>query len=158
MDPSRGFPKNPLRERPDPFRDPQGRNPFSDGSPPAPAPGENPYAASATVAGAASPPGAYEPWLPSRGGTVLTYGILGLTLSGLGAFLCGPGMLLTLFLSIMAISMARSDLAAMKAGAMTRDGRTLTVVGFWLGAAGAIITLLVGGGFAWFTLQQVFDN
>jgi hypothetical protein len=66
-------------------------------------------------------------------------------------------MLAGLFFSVSAVVMALNDLSAMKAGAMRRDGRGLTLAGLWLGLIASVLTLCVGAVVTWVVLTTLFD-
>jgi hypothetical protein len=140
----------------DPFSDEAGRNPFAErdevrqaaeeGGP------ENPY-----LAGAGGKPahqvGGFETTIPHRGGTVLTMGILGIVGAAVFAF-CWPLLVINLFVALPAWLMGQSDLRAMKAGAMNREGRGMTFAGFILGIFGTLGTLILFISIAWVTFKM----
>jgi hypothetical protein len=152
------YPEHPLSNRGDPFRDEQGKNPFADEAPPASAPSANPY----VPTGAGNQPTyrpEYEATLSHRGRLVFRLGLWGFlgTLLGAGGgtvmFLTGwsaSGTALAFWTMLLlggaclawpAWLMGRSDLAAMRAGAMDREGWRPTRRGHALGAVGTLIAL-----------------
>jgi hypothetical protein len=141
----------------DPFADERGRNPFADpeevaAETPEGASPDNPYT---TCAGgkAAHQVGGFETTLPHRGGTVLTLGILGIVGAAAFAF-CFPLLVINLFLTLPAWLMGQSDLRAMKAGAMNREGRGMTLAGFILGMFGTLGTLILFISIAWVSFKM----
>lgn len=152
------YPEHPLSNRGDPFRDEQGQNPFADEAPPASAPSANPYAPTGAGDQPAYRP-EYEATLPHRGRIVFRLGLWGCLGTLLGAaggmvvFLTdrsAGGIELSLWAALLlggaclawpAWLMGRSDLAAMRAGAMDREGWRQTRRGHALGAAGTVIAL-----------------
>lgn len=152
MSAPRGFPKNPLRDRPDPFRNSEGNNPFSEANSAVTnsaatntAGGDNVYAAGASATAAeAGLPVEYEPWIPSRGGLLLVCTASALGLSALGFFLCGPLNLATLAFLVTVIVVSQKDLAAMRAGAMEKRRRWMTIAALWLAMLGSLATGLLG--------------
>jgi hypothetical protein len=87
---------------------------------------------------------------PHRGSAVQTLGILGLVFS-----FCFPFALVGLILSIVAVAMGASDLAAMTRGEMDPSGRGPTKVGL---TCAIIALVLVGLGFVACVGLNIFDN
>ena len=78
------FPKHPLSDRRDPFKDPEGRNPYADEAPATPV-SENPYATSVDSSGVSYQPGQHQVSYAHRGPLVFWYGLAGLATSLAGA-------------------------------------------------------------------------
>jgi hypothetical protein len=153
----RKYPGDSEENRTDPFADDKGRNPFADrenvaAETPAGDSPENPYLAGAGGQ-AAHQVGGFETTLPHRGGTVLTLGILGIVGAAVFAF-CFPLLVVNLFLTLPAWLMGQSDLRAMKAGAMNREGRGMTLAGFILGIFGTVGTLILFVSIAWVSFKM----
>lgn len=156
------FPQNPGTNRPNPFQDAAGKNPFGDPGalvPKAPASESTSSPYQAGQGGEERPyrPGDYQPMLPHRGGTVLAFGVSAFVLQAIGTIveliaafatsellfglvLALPLQLLGLALGIPACIFGRNDSRAMAAGAMQPGGETQTRVGFRL----AMISVVLG--------------
>lgn len=153
--------ENPLLSSPDPRRNPfadsAGKNPFADeGAPPPPPASENPYAPSLTPGMPAERIAQFETTQASRGPLLLT-------LSGLGwmafvlataGWLRGTGWgippgLIAAVLGTTTLSLAYSDLAAMRAGAMESSGKKRTEAAYWLNVAMVLLLCGLTGVFAW---------
>ncbi len=154
------FPKQPLSGRDQWFVGPDGKNPFADAQVP------QPLAASSPAAGGnifsppqvqlSAPADHYETTLPHRATYVWRLGVL-----GLGGVVFGTlalGLVLWLLLSelwslslivtsaamvvcLMAWTMGRVDLRAIRAGAMDPSGLRRTAWGTWMGLAGFLLGL-----------------
>ncbi len=118
MPPPFRFPRNPGTQRPDPFVDEQGRNPFADPQPndgagpsegPTTSETSSPFTAPADRASRGASPAyrvsGYDTTLPHRSRTLLTVGVIGLlgsilgALGGLAFVLIGYGFSEVVFLS-----------------------------------------------------------
>jgi hypothetical protein len=139
----------------DPFADDQGRNPFADRE--EGRLGESGEVSNPYVAGAGGRPahevGGFQTTLPHRGGTVLMLGILGVIGAAVFAF-CWPLLVINLFVTLPAWLMGQSDLRAMKAGAMSSEGRGRTLAGFILGVFGTVGTAILFVWIAWITYKM----
>lgn len=149
------YPKHPLSDRQDPFKDQQGKNPFGDDEPIEAAPADD--NAFASTGGPSYREAGFETTLQPRGHSVFALGVIGLSTSVIG----GGGLLLALVLqgdlnatsfsfcalclvialiaSWPAWMMGRTDLAAMKMGAMNSEGLRRTRWGHHLGLIGMLI-------------------
>jgi hypothetical protein len=83
----------------------------------------------------------------------LTLGILGIIGAAIFAF-CWPMLTINLFVTLPAWLMGQSDLRAMQAGAMNREGRGMTLAGFWLGVAGTAGTAILFVVMAWYSFKM----
>jgi hypothetical protein len=153
----RKYPGDSDQPPPDPFSDKEGHNPFSDRDEGAAEPSSAPPAANPFQGGAGGSPahvvGGFVTTLPHRGSTVLTLGILGIIGAAIFAF-CWPMLPINLLLTLPAWLMSQSDLRAMQAGAMDREGRGMTLAGFWLGIFGTIGTAILFVGIAWVSFKM----
>lgn len=158
------FPNRPGTDRPNPFQDEDGKNPFGDAQPASPEKQEpaaaNPYAADehqTTI----QPylPEDYETFLPHRGKLVFWLGLSSCLIQAASVviaaiavllvdeFVSGfaygaPAQLFGLALSLPAWILGHGDLKAIRAGAMNQDGEGATKRGLWLGVGAS----LLGGG------------
>jgi len=151
------FPKNPGTQRENPFQDARGENPFSDGGPPAGEKiAENLFAAPVDSPERPYVPGDYEKNLVPNAKGALRLAILGLVPAAVGVIGSAIGIMasgswmLPLFYAlplefaalaaaIPACIIARRDLRAIKAGAMSDAGRGKSRLAFWMGAAGTLL-------------------
>ena len=90
----------------------------------------------------------YAESVGDRGWTIIAIGSAGLfaTVLGLiatGNAMCIPMPLFALGLSIPTWLMGRNDLAAMRAGAMSKQRRSLTLIGMILGFLGTVFSLII---------------
>jgi hypothetical protein len=125
--------------------DQHGNNPFADAAPPDSV-SDNPYAAPESRAEPAYQPSGYETSLPHRSGVIMTFGLLGMAgvcISVLGALYYWPLALLNLALTVPPWFWGRSDLRAMRSGAMDATGRSKTKAGCVLGIIGTAASLLI---------------
>jgi len=153
------YPDHPNTNRVDPFRDPDGRNPFADPEAVQGAVPENPYAVSAETAPLSYRPEDYVANQRGRGRLLLTMGVLGF----LGTALAATTVLIASLISAMALGgvlmgvsaplllggascwavwlMSRADLRAMRAGAMQSDDLAKTRWAHRLGVVGTLLTI-----------------
>jgi hypothetical protein len=153
----RKYPGDSEQPSSDPFSDKEGRNPFSDRDE-VPAEVIGPTADTNLYQGGAGGlpahvVGGFVATLPHRGSTVLTLGILGIIGAAIFAF-CWPMLTINLFVTLPAWLMGQSDLRAMQAGAMNREGRGMTLAGFWLGVAGTAGTAILFVVMAWYSFKM----
>src|SRR5690606_24369016 len=111
-DQNRGYPQQPNHQGQGGYQPPQGSAPTPYGS------GQAPY----------PPPGQYRMLNPHRGGMILAFGLC----SWMVCFIFG----------IFAWTMAKHDLAELKAGRMDPTGEGLTTAGYWLGMISVVMTLV----------------
>jgi len=156
------FPRQPLAGRERAFVGPDGKNPFADGqaSPPLVSTSDpsNVFAASQPSTFPADRL-LYEAILPHRGRQILWLGIIGLGGALLGILVLGPILWFVAFglselslvvvtgamlVSFIAVYIGRTDLKAIRAGAMDPAGERSTVMGKRLGALGLVL-----GAIAW---------
>jgi hypothetical protein len=162
------YPEHPNTGRNDPFRDEQGDNPFADDGPEAEV-SEDPYAVTASEAEPTFHPDDFETTLPHRGGRVFTLGTTGLLLCALGAvgvaiFVAVPdlvGSWLTMSAALLLFGfacaptawiMGRSDLRAIRCGAMDDAGLARTRRGYVFGIIG---TLIAVAPFVWAVVMMI---
>jgi hypothetical protein len=151
------YPKHPNTGRSDPFLDEMGNNPFADDGPAAEV-SDDPYAVGASHAGPTFQPDNFETTLPHRGGRVLAIGSVGLVLcvlgaAGIAACVAAPdiaGSWLTLSATSLLFGfscaptawiMGRSDLRAIRSGAMDDAGFLQTRRGHAFGVIGTLIAV-----------------
>ena len=151
------YPEHPNTGRRDPFQDEQGDNAFADDGPEAEV-SDNPYGVSSSPTGRTFRPDQFETTLPHRGGRVFALGNIGLVLSVLGAvgvttcvtFPETSGMWLTFFASALLFGlpcafaawiMGRSDLRAIRSGAMDDAGLVRTRRGHLFGVIGTLVAV-----------------
>jgi hypothetical protein len=79
------------------------------------------------------PPGYVPPAQPANQGKA----VIALILAIVGFLACGP------FTAVPAIFMAKSDLDAMKRGALPATNQTMAQVAFWMGIAVTVLWVLV---------------
>jgi hypothetical protein len=153
------YPDHPNTNRVDPFRDPDGRNPFADPEAGQSSVSENPYAVSAEAKPQDYQPEGYVANQRGRGRLLLTTGVAGFLATALAA-----GTILTASLiSAMALGgvlmgvsaplllggaacwavwlMSRADLRAMRAGAMQPDDLAKTRWAHRLSVIGTLLTI-----------------
>jgi len=122
-----------------PAEDFLGNSPFAGGATPEPNPFADrevsPYRSPQAFPGVSPTPGYQR---PHRGGSVLTFGILGLV------FMCFCGVLAVPF-GAAAWVMGSGDVKAMRQGAMDYRGLGTTQAGMILGIISTIIGFLIGG-------------
>ena len=151
------FPQNPGTERENPFEDARGDNPFSDGTPePSDPIAENLFAGPADSAARPYSPGDYEAILVPNAKGAMRLAILGLVPAVLGVIGAAIGIVATgewttplffalpsqfgaLAAALPACIIARRDLRAIKAGAMSGEGRRKSRFAFWMGASGVLL-------------------
>jgi hypothetical protein len=153
------YPKHPLSDRRNPFKDQDGRNPFADAAP-VPPPSDNPYAASVDSSGVSYQPSQHQISYAHRGPLVYWFGLIGLVTSLAGAAgvatatvgavggtastalpLSGGLALLGAVFCWSAWWMSGHDLRDMQAGAMRLEGQPQTRRGHRLAGIGLLITL-----------------
>jgi hypothetical protein len=153
------YPDHPNTNRVDPFRDPDGKNPFADPEAEQSPGSENPYAVSAEAKPQAYQPEGYVVSQRGRGRLLLTMSVWGFLATGLAA-----GTILTTSLIsaimlggvLMGVSaplllggaacwavwlMSRADLRAMRAGAMQPDDLTKTRWAHRLSVIGTLLAI-----------------
>jgi hypothetical protein len=89
-----------------------------------------------------TPDAQFPPLLPHRGPTVLTFGILGVSLTLTGFCCCLCAVPLPLFFGMAAWVMGAQDLRAMEEGRMDPSGRGATQTGWILGIAAVGLSVL----------------
>lgn len=157
------FPKNPGINRPNPFEDETGENPFGDAAPPIEmergSADANPYATAEEQLVQPYQPEGYETFLPHRGSLVYRLGAaacwvqaLSILVAAVAAAIVGelydgliygtPTQLFGLALSVPAWVLGHSDSAAIAAGAMDQDGQHETSRGLWLAIAATMVGCL----------------
>lgn len=154
------FPKNPGTERENPFEDARGENPFSDGTPePSSSVAENVFAPPEDSEGRSYTPGDYEAIMVPNAKGARRLAILGVVPAGLGAIAAAIGVAATggwltplfyalpfqfaaLATSVPACIIARRDLRAIKAGAMSDAGRSTSRFALRLGLFGTLVGAL----------------
>lgn len=151
------YPEHPNTGRKDPFRDEQGDNPFADDGPEAEV-SEDPYAVSVSEAGRTFQLDDFATTLPDRGRRVFVLGITGLVLSVFGAAgvttvvavpdLAGSWLTASAAALLFGLStaptawiMGRSDLRAIRAGAMDKAGLVRTTRGHRFGVIGTLVAI-----------------
>ncbi|RZO54232.1 MAG: hypothetical protein EVA89_28615 [Sandaracinaceae bacterium] len=92
-----------------------------------------------------SPPGPPPPGQGvDRSVVILVLGFSSLMALFIGCSFCGPVGLISLFLSVPAIVMARRDLRAIQAGQLPAHGRDATVVGLVVSIVSTVLSVLMG--------------
>jgi hypothetical protein len=151
------FPKNPGTQRENPFEDAQGDNPYSDGeAQPVDAIKDSIFAGPADSADRSYKPGDYEAILVPNPKGALRLAIAGMVLSacgviGAGFAIAGTGTWITPLFYVLPLQfaslafatpagiIARRDLRAIKAGAMSGEGRGKSRLAFWFAAGAGLL-------------------
>jgi hypothetical protein len=151
------FPKNPGTHRENPFEDAKGDNPFTDGTTQPPeAIKDSVFEAPTDSAGRSYTPSDFEAILVPNPKGALGLAIAGLVLSacgviGAGLAIMGSGVwttplfyVLPLQFGAMAVAfpagiIARRDLRAIKAGAMSDAGRGKSRLAFWIATGAGLL-------------------
>lgn len=125
----------PAEKAPNPFADDLPDTPFSN----------DPYASPHSSGYNPEVAGHYDSVVPHRGGVLLSLGIAGALLSGIGLvaiLFCVPLNIFSLVFSVPAWMMAKHDLRGMAVGAIDPEGRGRTRTGYALGMLGVGLTML----------------
>jgi len=170
------FPKNPGTQRENPFEDAQGDNPYSNGeAQPADGIKDNVFAGPADSADRSYEPGDYEAILVPNPKGALRLAIAGLVLSacgviGAGLAIAGSGNWVTPLFYVLPLQfaslavaapagiIARRDLRAIKAGAMSDEGRGKSLFALCAASAAGILGSVPVLIYFWILITQFIFN